>query len=216
MESVQKAACLQMMYDRELKPNQGFPMMMLVDPERMIPLIRGLPDSLKPIGIQLQGKIQNTPEGERVMAALEGIMTPDQRWSGRKVWTWGEVVQELINFGRKNIPVGGSSQRSKTRVIRAAEQVNGRQPSLMKGQYSGLLRGNNRRRGKPLTRQGLWHLGLQKGIPWDLMDGLPTQKLEKLMQEWSERKDALGPTPNAPPLIDLEEEPAREKKVAGN
>jgi len=35
---------------------------------------------------------------------------------------------------------------------------------------------------KPLNRQGLWQLGLQKGIPQDLMDGLPTKKLEVLVQ----------------------------------
>ncbi|XP_074788809.1 uncharacterized protein LOC141973790 [Athene noctua] len=115
LESVQKAACLQMMYDWELMPNQGSPMMMPVDPERMTPLIRGLPDSLKPTAIQLQGKIQNTPNGERITAALEGIVTPDHQRPGKKVWTWGDVAQELINFGRKYGPVGGPSQRTETR-----------------------------------------------------------------------------------------------------
>ncbi|KFV50644.1 hypothetical protein N341_10104, partial [Tyto alba] len=105
VESVQKAACLQMMYDRELKPNQGSLMMMPVDPERMTPLIRGLPDSLNPFGIHLQGKIQNTPNAERMTSALEGIVTPDHQRPGRKVWTWREVAQELINFGRKYGPV---------------------------------------------------------------------------------------------------------------
>uniref|UniRef100_A0A8C0IHA1 Uncharacterized protein n=1 Tax=Bubo bubo TaxID=30461 RepID=A0A8C0IHA1_BUBBB len=119
VESVQKAACLQMMYDRELKHNQGSPMMMPVDPKRMTPLIRGLPDSLKPIGIHLQGKIQNTPNGERMTAALEGIVTPDHRRPGRKVWSWGEVAQELINFGRKYGPADGSSQRTETRLVQA-------------------------------------------------------------------------------------------------
>ena len=33
VESVQKAACLQMMYDRKLEPRQESPMMMSVDPE---------------------------------------------------------------------------------------------------------------------------------------------------------------------------------------
>ncbi|XP_074669759.1 uncharacterized protein LOC141918811 [Strix aluco] len=184
VESVQKAACLQMMYDRELKPNQGSPMMMPVDPERMTPLIRGLPDSLKPIGIQLQGKIQNTPNAERMTAALEGIVTPDHRQPGRKVWTWGEVAQELINFGRKYGPVGGSSQRTETKVVRAVEQMNGRQSSMRKGQGLGSPRCRNSGRERPLTRQGLWQLGLQKGIPRDLMDGLPTPKLEQLVQNW--------------------------------
>uniref|UniRef100_A0A8D0FNC9 Uncharacterized protein n=1 Tax=Strix occidentalis caurina TaxID=311401 RepID=A0A8D0FNC9_STROC len=171
VESVQKAACLQMMYDRELKPNQGSPMMMPVDPERMTPLIRGLPDSLKPIGIQLQEKIQNSSNVEKMTASLEGIVTPDHRQPGRKVWTWGEVAQELINFGRKYGPVDGSLQRIETRFLRAAEKIIGRQSSM--------------RKERPLTRQGLWQLGLQKGVPCDLMDGLTTKKLEQLVQNWS-------------------------------
>ncbi|XP_074719620.1 uncharacterized protein LOC141941203 [Strix uralensis] len=200
VESVQKAACLQMMCDRELKPNQGSPVMLPVDPERMTPLIWGLPDSLKPIGIQLQGKIQNTPNGERITAALEGIVTPDHQRPGRKVWIWGKVAQELINFGRKYGPVGGSSQRTKPGSY-------GLQSDLESP------RGQNSGRGRPLTRQGLWQLVLQKGIPWDLMDGLPAQKLEQLVQKWSGQRAAFRPTPNAPPLIDLEEEPTGEKKI---
>lgn len=41
IESVQKAACLQMIYERELEPRHESPMMMPVDPERMTPLMRG-------------------------------------------------------------------------------------------------------------------------------------------------------------------------------
>ncbi|XP_074682581.1 uncharacterized protein LOC141924255 [Strix aluco] len=222
VESVQKAACLQMMYDRELKPNQGSPMMMPVDPERMTPLIRGLPDSLKPIGIQLQGKIQNSSNVERMTASLEGIVTPDHRQPGRKVWTWGEVAQELINFGRKYGPVSGSSQRIETRILRAAEKIIGRQSSMKKGQGLGSPRFQNSGRERPLTRQGLWQLGLQKGVPRDLMDGLTTKKLEQLVYNWSGQKVPSRPTPSAPPivsdppLIDLGEEPTGEKKVAGN
>jgi len=33
LESLQKAACLQMMYDRELKPYLSSPMLLLIDPE---------------------------------------------------------------------------------------------------------------------------------------------------------------------------------------
>ncbi|XP_074666883.1 LOW QUALITY PROTEIN: uncharacterized protein LOC141917524 [Strix aluco] len=183
VERVQKAACLQMMYDQELKPNQGSPMMMPVDPDRMTPLIRGLSDSLKPIGIQLQGKIQNTPNAERMTAALEGIVIPNHQRPGRKVWTWGELAQELINFGRNYGPVGGSSQRTENRVVQAGEQIHERQSSMRKGQGLGSPRCQNSGRERPLTRQGLWRLGLQKGVSRDLMDGLPTQKLE-LVQNW--------------------------------
>ncbi|XP_074936484.1 uncharacterized protein LOC142051195 [Phalacrocorax aristotelis] len=211
VESVQKAACLQKMYDRELKPHQSSPMMMPVDPGRMTPLIRGLPDSLKPTGIQLQGRIQNNSEGERTAATLEGIITPDHWRLGRKVWTWREVAQELINFGRKYGPDGGSFQKTETRVVQSAEQVNNRQLSIGKGQDLRPLRNNHPGRERPLSRQGLWHLGLQKGIPRDLMDGLPTPKLEKLVQKWSGKKATLGVVAAAPPPIDLEGELTREK-----
>ncbi|KFR16513.1 hypothetical protein N306_03650, partial [Opisthocomus hoazin] len=112
LENVQKAACLQMMYDRELKPNLSSPMLLPADPARMTPLIRGLPDSLKPIGIQLQGKIQNTPSEERTAAALEEGAAPNRRWPGREVWTWGELAQELINYGSKYGPVNRPYQRA--------------------------------------------------------------------------------------------------------
>jgi len=39
LESVQKAACLQMMYDWEHKPSLSSPMLLLADPERKTPLI---------------------------------------------------------------------------------------------------------------------------------------------------------------------------------
>ena len=87
VENVQKAACLQMMYDKKLQPHHESPMMMTVDPERMTPLIRGLPESLKPIGIQLQGKIQALSQGERTQAVLEGTVTSNHLQSGYKVWT---------------------------------------------------------------------------------------------------------------------------------
>jgi len=92
-------------------------MLLPTDPERMTPLIRGLPDSLKPIGIQLQGRIQNIPGEERTAAALEGGAAPDRRWPGRKVWTWGEIVQELINYGKKYGPINWPYPRAETRAV---------------------------------------------------------------------------------------------------
>ncbi|XP_074880385.1 uncharacterized protein LOC142029430 [Buteo buteo] len=122
VESVQKAACLQMMYDRKLDPGQESLMMMLVDPERMTPLIWGLPDSLKPVGIQLQGRIQAMPQGQRVTAALERL-TPHghRRPPGRKMWTWGEVAQELINYRCNYVPVNLPATKTDSRGLRQTE-----------------------------------------------------------------------------------------------
>ncbi|XP_075595306.1 LOW QUALITY PROTEIN: uncharacterized protein LOC142599320 [Balearica regulorum gibbericeps] len=206
VESVQKAACLQMMYDRKLEPRQESPMMMPVDPERMTPLIRGLPDSLKPIGIQLQGKIQAMPQGDRVAAALEGL-TPHRRPLDRKMWTWGEVAQELINYGRKYGPVNPPTAKTDPRGLRRAEVKivpcpgNDRRVPLSKPP---------RGRDVPNRRNRLWAEGQQKGIPCDLMDRLPRDKLEKLVTGWP-TKSANGEVyfedtaPSAPSLTDLSE-----------
>ncbi|PKU31316.1 hypothetical protein llap_18381 [Limosa lapponica baueri] len=111
VENVQKVACLQMMYICDLRSRQESPLMMPVDPEWMTPLIRGLPESLKLIGIQLQGTIRAAPQGQRVAAAWEGRASPDCRDPNRRVWTWGEVAQELINYGRRYGSVSAPSAK---------------------------------------------------------------------------------------------------------
>lgn len=89
------------MHDQELKLRQESPVMIPVNLERMTPLIRGLPDSLEPLGIQLQNAITNTQQSARVAAALAGVLTPDHCTPGQNIWTWGEVTQELINYRQK-------------------------------------------------------------------------------------------------------------------
>ncbi|KFU86710.1 hypothetical protein M959_01837, partial [Chaetura pelagica] len=101
LESVHKAACLQMIHERRLNPRCESPMMLPVNPEIMIPLIRGLPESLKPTGINLQRTTASMGPAER----LEGFMNSHRsnRSSYKpKVWTWGEVAQELIDYSRKH------------------------------------------------------------------------------------------------------------------
>ncbi|XP_072216512.1 uncharacterized protein [Excalfactoria chinensis] len=190
VESVQKAACLQMMYDRKLQPHHESPMMMPVDPERMTPLIRGLPESLKPIGIQLQGKIQAMPQGERTWAALEGTVTSNHLQSGYKVWTWGEVAQELINYERKYGPVISNTSKFDPREVRLAAvslAPGPPSPNLSEtGRVSLPVRTGRRNIGHKRNR--LWTLGWQKGVPRDLMNGLPTVRLEKLVNWWPEQK----------------------------
>ncbi|XP_052553477.1 uncharacterized protein LOC128087677 [Tympanuchus pallidicinctus] len=190
VESVQKAACLQMMYDRKLQPHHESPMMMPVDPERMTALIRGLPESLKPIGIQLQGKIEAMSQGERIQPALEGTVTPNHLQSGNKAWTWGEVAQELINYGRKYGPVVSSSTKFEPREVRlAAVSLAPRPPSSkLSGTGRVSLSVKTGRRNIDHKRNCLWILGWQKGVPRDLMNGLPTVRLEKLVNWWPEQK----------------------------
>ncbi|XP_052546075.1 uncharacterized protein LOC128084228 [Tympanuchus pallidicinctus] len=190
VESVRKAACLQMMYDRKLQPHHESPMMMPVDPERMTALIRGLPESLKPIGIQLQGKIEAMSQGERIRPVLEGTVTLNHLQSGNKAWTWGEVAQELINYGRKYGPVVSSSTKFEPREVRlAAVSLAPRPPSSkLSGTGRVSLSVKTGRRNIDHKRNCLWILGWQKGVPRDLMNGLPTVRLEKLVNWWPEQK----------------------------
>ncbi|XP_076217557.1 uncharacterized protein LOC143172198 [Aptenodytes patagonicus] len=82
LESVQKTACLQLMHDRLLVPQQPSPMQYVADPDRLHPLIRGLPDALKLYAVQLQDRLR--------------ALRPQRRGGPPEV-TWGEVAQELIN-----------------------------------------------------------------------------------------------------------------------
>ncbi|KFQ94510.1 hypothetical protein Y956_13699, partial [Nipponia nippon] len=90
-ESLQNVACLQLLHDRRLV-SQQLPLMLLnAHPDRMTPLIRGLPDSLKLYVVQLQDCLRDT------LAPRGG-----GRWNQRGgAMTWGEVAQELKNYGRR-------------------------------------------------------------------------------------------------------------------
>lgn len=65
-----------------------------MDPETR--LIRGLSESLKPIGIQLQGEIEVMSQGERIQV---GLVIPSSQCPVRKGKTLGEVEEELVNYG---------------------------------------------------------------------------------------------------------------------
>lgn len=99
----------------------------------------------------------------------------------------GEVAQELINYGRKYGPVNNSSKIDpkglKRREVKSPPRLTNGKPQT----HPTCLGGRN----IPNKRQGLWTLGWQKGVPKDLMDGVPTDKLEKLVLEWSE-KNPMG------------------------
>ncbi|XP_051499549.1 uncharacterized protein LOC127396039 [Apus apus] len=215
LESVQKAACLQMMHNGQLNPYQESPMLLTVDPERMTPLIRGLPESLRPVGIQLQGQIKATSP----LARLEEIVTQDHNTQKSKTWTWGEIAQELINYGRKYGPINPSPHRSETKAVRwASPSPRDRPPGKgFRRPPPNLI--------APTARRDLWHLGWQKGIPRELMDGTPTDVLRKMVTAWPDKppvsavreKSACEETiASAPPLIDLKDPILTMKAEQGN
>jgi len=190
------------MYDRKLQPHHEPPLMVSIGPERMSLSVRGLPESLKPIGIQLQGKIQAMSQRERARAVLEGTVSSNHLQTGYKVWMQGEVAQELINYGRKYGPVVSTSSKFEPGGVRLAAA------SLAPWPPSPKLNGTEKipslektgRRSIDHKRNGLWTLGWKKGIPRNVMDGLTTDRLEMLVSGWLTKfgeSEALSPS--APP-----------------
>ncbi|XP_064032380.1 uncharacterized protein LOC135192917 [Pogoniulus pusillus] len=201
MENVQKAACLQMVYDRELKHHFESPLSLLVDPKRMTPLVRGLPDSLKMKGIQLQKEIADTPLTSRIQATLRENLTPGRNQPDGRQWTWEEVARELLDYARQ-YGVPEEVHKPETRGLRHVE-INHPLPSA--DPRSQMLRIPKRHstggREHLNTRQYWWGLGRKKGIPKEVIDGLSSVHLEIVVKNWPE--SSQKPEPTAPPLIDL-------------
>ncbi|XP_077642116.1 uncharacterized protein LOC144246959 [Lonchura striata] len=105
LESVHKAACLQMIHEKKLIPGFESPMQLPVKPELMTPLIRGLPETLKPTAIALQKTIMTLSPTEKLDRFLAVNSQASSPGSNHKIWTWGEVAEDLINYCRKYGPV---------------------------------------------------------------------------------------------------------------
>ncbi|XP_074390447.1 uncharacterized protein LOC141728046 [Zonotrichia albicollis] len=123
LESVQKAACLQMIHERKLIPGFESPMQLPVKPEIMTPLIRGLPETLKSTAITIQKTItalspidrldrflnNSTDQSESVPSPYTPTQTPttpsDTSSHSRKIWTWSEVAVDLLNYCRQYGPL---------------------------------------------------------------------------------------------------------------
>ncbi|XP_077638654.1 uncharacterized protein LOC144246093 [Lonchura striata] len=104
LESVHKAACLQMIHEKKLIPGFESPMQLPVKPELMTPLIRGLPETLKPTAIALQKTIMTLSPTEKLDRFLAVNSQASSPGSNHKIWTWGEVAEDLINYCRKYGP----------------------------------------------------------------------------------------------------------------
>lgn len=85
----------------------------------MTSLIRGFPDSLKAVGIQLQGEIRNTPASKQTLAVLEAVLPPYRR--NGKVWTWGQVPQKLINYSWETGPPVSVNFKAEPKLVRQTE-----------------------------------------------------------------------------------------------
>ncbi|XP_019326303.1 PREDICTED: uncharacterized protein LOC109279325 [Aptenodytes forsteri] len=169
LESVQKTACLQLMHDRLLVPQQPSPTQYVADPDRLHPLIRGLPYALKLYVVQLKDRLR-APR--------------PQRRGGPPEITWGEVAQELINYGGQMGFTGLGETKSKA-DLRRVEGNGG-----IKATPSHNPRPTPARPTQPPDNRRYipWAEGISKGIPREVMNGLPTPKPESLVKSWDKIK----------------------------
>ncbi|KAI1233185.1 hypothetical protein IHE44_0004774, partial [Lamprotornis superbus] len=114
--------------------------------------------------------------------------TPESPANNCKIWTWSEVAEELLNYSRKYGPIKVPEEKlEKTKGVRHIVSPSDKPE---KGKQNS-------------PRQYWWSLGLKKQIPKDVMDGLPLDKLIKIVLNWHCPKfiTSNSPTvqPSAPP-----------------
>jgi len=102
--SVQKAACMQAMHEQDVLIRS--PVLAPIDPARLTPLIRGLPDSLKSYVANIQDRLQVAcpRQGRRPCRGQDQDQDQDQN----QVITWSEFVQDIVNYGRRMGWIGSS------------------------------------------------------------------------------------------------------------
>uniref|UniRef100_A0A663F381 Uncharacterized protein n=1 Tax=Aquila chrysaetos chrysaetos TaxID=223781 RepID=A0A663F381_AQUCH len=157
LESVHKAACLQMIHERKLVPGCESPMM-----------------------LPLESFIKDSPFNHSAASSHS---------KHKRMWTWGDVAQELIDYSRKYGPVRTLEEKpkgirqvgAKDLPLSVSKTVTALTDSASAADYSYSKTGGGR---QPLIRQQWWALGIKKGVLRDVMDGLPLNKLSKLISKW--------------------------------
>ncbi|XP_071898619.1 uncharacterized protein [Anas platyrhynchos] len=119
--AVQKAACIQAIYERdELRKS---PMLAPIDPIRLTPLIRGLPDCLKMF-------VANTQD--HILAACRDDDSGCRQNPDSPIPTWSELVQDIDKYGHRMGWINSSSIKSQdhSRRVRQIHTKNPRYPKF--------------------------------------------------------------------------------------
>ncbi|GAB0206095.1 hypothetical protein GRJ2_003075100 [Grus japonensis] len=179
--SVQKAACIQAMYERDMLRRS--PMLAPVDPARLTPLIRGLPDSLKKYVVSVQDRIRATQEANAGPYRAPRAGRPNYR--NQMIPTWNEFVQEIVGYGRRvgwNEPTTGKLPEPSSQRVR---QVHSTKPKLeCTPKFD-------------KERSDLWRRALAMGVPRQVLYGTSTADLRALAQSLTQRRNSAGSSQTA-------------------
>ncbi|XP_071897749.1 uncharacterized protein [Anas platyrhynchos] len=119
--AVQKAACIQAIYERD--EFRKSPMLAPIDPIRLTPLIRGLPDCLKMF-------VANTQD--HILAACRDDDSGCRQNPNSPIPTWSELVQDIDKYGHRMRWINSSSIKSQdhSRRVRQIHTKNPRYPKF--------------------------------------------------------------------------------------
>lgn len=119
--AVQKAACIQAIYERD--EFRKSPMLAPIDPIRLTPLIRGLPDCLKMF-------VANTQD--HILAACRDDDSGCRQNPNSPIPTWSELVQDIDKYGHRMGWINSSSIKSQdhSRRVRQIHTKNPRYPKF--------------------------------------------------------------------------------------
>uniref|UniRef100_A0A8B9DS55 Uncharacterized protein n=1 Tax=Anser cygnoides TaxID=8845 RepID=A0A8B9DS55_ANSCY len=159
--AVQKAACIQAIYERD--EFRKSPMLAPIDPVRLTPLIRGLPDCLKMF-------VANTQD--HILAARRDDDRGCRQNPNSPIPTWSEFVQDIDKYGRRMGWISSSSIKSQDhpQQVRKIHSQNPRYPNF-KERFK-----FNKERGE------LWHKALALGAPRPFLHGASMEDLRTLME----------------------------------
>ncbi|XP_071891101.1 uncharacterized protein [Anas platyrhynchos] len=119
--AVQKAACIQAIYERD--EFRKSTMLSPIDPIRLTPLIRGLPDCLKMF-------VANTQD--HILAACRDDDSGCRQNPNSPIPTWSELVQDIDKYGHRMRWINSSSIKSQdhSRRVRQIHTKNPRYPKF--------------------------------------------------------------------------------------
>ncbi|XP_068524887.1 uncharacterized protein [Anas acuta] len=154
--AVQKAACIQAIYERD--EFRKSPMLAPIDPIRLTPLIRGLPDCLKMF-------VANTQD--HILAACRDDDSGCRQNPNSPIPTWSELVRDIDKYGHRMGWINSSSIKSQDHS-RRVHQIHTKNPRYPK--FKERLKPNREREAQKyyLTKD-------KKPLPPQIFENEPTQ-----------------------------------------
>uniref|UniRef100_A0A8B9VGG3 Uncharacterized protein n=1 Tax=Anas zonorhyncha TaxID=75864 RepID=A0A8B9VGG3_9AVES len=169
--AVQKAACIQAIYERD--EFRKSPMLAPINPARLTPLIRGLPDCLKMFVSNTQGHILAAHrDGDRGRRQNPYFPIP----------TWSEFVQDIDNYARRMGWISLSHTKPPDHSWRA-RQIHTQNPKYPT--FKETFKHNK-------ERTELWRKAIALGVPRPILRGVSMEDLRILVQSLVNKNNPGG------------------------